>query len=97
MPGSANFGSYDPAPLMRYLERQVGIRPGKFTDHHRTTECFGRARSVDADIALEAGVSQRQVQRWRRGALLRAYDADRIACRLGLHPCLLWSDWYGEV
>lgn len=45
-------------------------------------------------LAIQLGVSSRTISR-----LLRARDvaepvADRMACRLGLHPILLWPrDW----
>jgi plasmid maintenance system antidote protein VapI len=49
------------------------------------------------DLADRVGVTQRQL--WR---LLAANDlservADRIACRIGLHPLLLWPEEWSRI
>lgn len=45
-------------------------------------------------IAEACGVERGAVQRWRAGkTTLDEYRADEIACRLGLHPKEIWSNW----
>lgn len=49
----------------------------------------------DRRWARALGVSNRQVYRWRHGAVLRWSTADRVACALGLHPAEIWGDaWW---
>jgi transposase len=43
-------------------------------------------------IADTVGVSYRTVQRWQRRGLT-IWQADRVACRFGTHPSLIWPDW----
>jgi len=46
-------------------------------------------------FADRCGVSPRSIVRWRNGAAIRIFDADRIAYRLGFHPCEIWHDnWW---
>lgn len=53
-----------------------------------------QAGSVTNRLLAEVlGTSDRQVTRWRKGVRLEVWTADRAACRLGLHPRLLWPDW----
>jgi hypothetical protein len=46
-------------------------------------------------VAEVLGTSLRQVRRWQAGARLQEETADRAAVALGLHPVMLWPDWYG--
>jgi plasmid maintenance system antidote protein VapI len=47
------------------------------------------------DIAAQVGVGETSVRRWRNGSRGIGRDqADRIAVALGLHPDLLWDDWW---
>jgi hypothetical protein len=53
------------------------------------------AGSSDHVIAERVGVAATAVARWRRGAHLRVWTADRVATRLDLHPANLWGDdWW---
>jgi hypothetical protein len=46
-----------------------------------------------AQVALRLGVDRQHVYRWlRRG--LDDVQADVVAIMLGLHPCLIWDDWF---
>lgn len=89
-----NSGRFDPTPLLRHLELTIPAPAGKFGDTGVFTSLRLDARPIDDDIADAIGVNRRTIQRWRHGAFLTIPQADRVACRLGLHPCLLWSDWY---
>jgi lambda repressor-like predicted transcriptional regulator len=35
----------------------------------------------------------RTIQRWRVDGI-PYWSADRVAIRLGIHPALIWTDWY---
>lgn len=43
------------------------------------------------------GVSDRTVIRWRRGSRLQETTADAVAVSLGLHPSLIWTDWWSQT
>lgn len=43
------------------------------------------------------GVQPRQVYRWRTEGGVPIYNADKAACRLGLHPALVWPEWFALV
>lgn len=43
------------------------------------------------------GVSRATIIRWRNRpetANLHIYQADRYACKIGIHPANIWLDWY---
>lgn len=44
-------------------------------------------------LAGALGVSEAQVALWKRTGL-QATQADAISCRLGLHPGLVWEQWW---
>lgn len=47
-------------------------------------------------VAVQLGVSGSVVGRWRRGDRgISDRMADRVATRLGRHPCELWPEWFG--
>ena len=47
-------------------------------------------------LSAICGVGSRTIGRYARAGHLPMSDADRIACRLGLHPILLWPDFQTE-
>jgi len=49
------------------------------------------------DLADRAGVTQRQLWRILRANDLSERVADRIACRIGLHPLLLWPEEWSRI
>lgn len=55
----------------------------------------------DADVttlALVAGASPRQIQRWRTGKTGISFrTADAVAIHLGSHPLLIWGEDYWDV
>ena len=56
-----------------------------------------RFKDDSADAAEFLGLQRQTFQAWHRGKKLSYVDADKHACRLGLHPCVLWgSDWFTE-
>ena len=42
------------------------------------------------------GITRRSVQRYADEGI-SLYGADRLACRLGMHPCLVWPEWWPTV
>ena len=43
------------------------------------------------------GVSRGTIIRWRNRpeeGNLHVFKADHYACRIGMHPATIWSDWY---
>ena len=59
--------------------------------------------STDTDalsLAQIFGVSRGTVCRWRNRpeeSELSAYQADKYACRIGVHPANIWQNWYSEA
>lgn len=50
-------------------------------------------RPCMAQLARRVGEHPRETYRWRdRG--LSERQADRVACRLGLHPARIWPGWF---
>jgi hypothetical protein len=60
-------------------------------------KCNGaRLDGVIAGIATRLDVDRQYVYRWlRRG--LDDRQADVVAIMLGLHPCLIWGDWFAHA
>lgn len=50
------------------------------------------------EIAGLLGVSRQSVSHWlRNGACFTVWDADKYACKIGLHPVMVWGEkWLGE-
>ena len=46
-----------------------------------------------SDLSRRTGYPLRTIQRWRVHAI-PYWSADRVAIRLGIHPALIWTDWY---
>lgn len=50
-----------------------------------------------AIIAESLGCSRKLISTFRRNSNINWYDADRYACRLGLHPMFIWgAAWIEE-
>ena len=48
-----------------------------------------------SSIALALGVEHSTVSYWcAKDAWINAYLADRYACKLGMHPSEIWTDWF---
>ncbi len=52
---------------------------------------LGRSLS---EVARAGGVDYRTAKQWKRVGRLPAGRADRVATRLGMHPCELWDEWW---
>jgi hypothetical protein len=51
--------------------------------------------TLTATIASAFGVSRSTVQKWSyRQVRLSAFDADRYAIAIGLHPAEVWDNWF---
>jgi len=54
----------------------------------------------DHTLAEVLGVTVVTVRTWKRANranLINAYDADRYATRLGLHPWMVWGDSWFQI
>jgi len=94
----------DAVPAVRHLKIPPGREgPGVFPfepvfnllspgEHLR--KCNGaHLDGVISGIARRLDVDRQYVYRWlRRG--LTDHQADVIAVMVGLHPCLIWADWF---
>lgn len=87
---------FDPSPLLRQLELTLpDLREPPLRSRQMAPSLWdGKHRVLDRQIADALGTNWRRVQRLRRGARLSWVDADRLATRCGLHPALIWPDWY---
>ena len=49
------------------------------------------------ELAERAGLSSRHLFRLLAAVTVSELVADRVSCRIGLHPALLWpNDWFRE-
>ena len=46
-----------------------------------------------SELSRRTGYPLRTIQRWRVDGI-PYWSADRVAIRLGIHPALIWTDWY---
>lgn len=78
--------TFDAGPLLRQarlaLDRFEGVTP------------MDPGAATWVAVAELLGTSVRQVQRWLTGSRLQEDTADRMATALGLHPTMLWPEWY---
>ena len=57
---------------------------------------YGRNESAES-LGEIFGVSRATIVRWRNTpsrAWVSAYNADKYACRIGLHPANIWENWF---
>jgi hypothetical protein len=40
---------------------------------------------------------ERAVQRAKKNGRLTLVAADKVACAIGVHPCLIWPEWFADV
>ena len=56
------------------------------------------AGTNDQEMADMLGISRSCVVRWRTGyAVIREYQADAYAIRLGFHPAEIWHNWLDDA
>lgn len=80
--------TYPIAPLLRIIR---GIWP-HLSESYGKKEPYEQMSYVIKEII---GVHERTFDRWVASGRLREEHADRIACRLGYHPYLIWGDlWF---
>jgi hypothetical protein len=49
------------------------------------------------ELADRAGISSRHLFRLLAARTVSVFVADRVACRIGLHPALVWpKEWFGQ-
>lgn len=70
---------FDPAPILAIAEQQC-ISAGEHP-------------SIEA-LARRAGLSDNQIRRYRNGDRMFFHTADRVAINLGLHPGMVWPEWW---
>ena len=82
----------DAGPLVDLIDRLIA--------EHDNLAVDARVRgdnlpSLNEYLNRRLGVNRRQVYRWRTAGRIGVVTADRVACRLGLHPCEVWgNDWW---
>ena len=88
MKGDTMRGFLPLAPLESFVKRlypDVGLK-----DTHKE-----EYEKVDFFFKEILGVQRRVWQRWEKSGKLDESVGDRVACRLGYHPFLIWGDiWF---
>lgn len=46
-----------------------------------------------SELSRRSGYPLRTIQRWKTTGI-PLHSADRLACRLGLHPATIWPTWF---
>jgi hypothetical protein len=80
-----------PQPVPHSLT--FGPRPFDLEPLRRRCELLAGERLGGPAVAAMLGEHKRQLQRWSRYGFTEA-QADEMATRLGLHPALIWSNWW---
>lgn len=76
-------------PLVDYVER-VAIE--------RAESVKGQISGVSAVLRPFGDNVYRAYWRAKRAGTITVWQADRLACALGVHPCELWGeDWWADV
>lgn len=70
-------------PLITYLERTSARSPWQ-------------GRVTQLAMAKRCRVEPRQLHRWLSRGWLSTWHADQAAVAAGIHPALLWPDWYSR-
>lgn len=83
---------FDPEPLLAFIARRAKEHPTVTSAMWATT---GRGWLIQ-QFGDTANLT-RQFDRWRAGATLSWWYADKIAGMLKVHPAWIWPDWYDGV
>lgn len=91
-------GGLDSAPVLRQLLLTLPAAPGQFGARNVRNDAVWvpHPRPTLKQMAEAAGVSTRTIRRWKMGGRIPSVLADRVACRLGMHPSELFDEWYGQ-
>lgn len=76
------------------VDRYVGMRWPEIFDHNATGSSIDDMPKPRLYDVLE--MPPDTLYRWRRQDLSEE-RADRIATALGVHPSMLWSEWWANV
>lgn len=71
------------APLYELAQRVANLPEGARDDGFTTVR-----------LARMTGTELRYFYRWRADGGVPIFSADRVACRLGFHLCLIWPEWF---
>lgn len=52
-------------------------------------------RTAIHELATRSGISRKSFQRYERNGM-DAFQADRVAIRLGFHPVEIWPTWFDD-
>lgn len=94
MPSTGYMGHWPWQPVENILVRRLG--PPVVVGDTLAPSHIRREGATDGLMAEMLGCHRRQVWEWRHRGSLTTLWADRAAIALGLHPALIWTDWYSE-
>lgn len=77
----SNTPTYPATPLLRAATLAIG----------------GEEPPSFTEIAEILGVADRTISRWTNGQRISETVADRVAIKLGTHPCLIWPEWWANA
>lgn len=83
-------GGYAPTPRVSVEALTDYIRVTYEPDEYDVQTELGFTIGRIADLI---GVAPASIHRWRKEGGIPLFSADRAACRLGIHPSLIWPDW----
>ena len=64
------------------------------TQHRQPTFSLDDVKRINlSELSRRTGYPLRTIQRWKTTGI-PLHSADRLACRLGLHPATIWPRWF---
>ena len=64
------------------------------TQHRQPTFSLDDVKRINlSELSRRTGYPLRTIQRWKTTGI-PLHSADRLACRLGLHPATIWPHWF---
>lgn len=78
----------------RRIRRNKADNPINNTHHWPLQRLFDIAGTTEfVELGYLTGFATRTIHRWQENGIPDK-AADQAACALGLHPCIIWPDWF---
>ena len=87
---------YDPMPAFRYAHKIDG-RPLHPSGSVNCPLCNSNGCYSHNEFSRQVGFSATTMSQWLKRGGITEETADRIATTLGLHPSLLWPEWWSNL